>query len=194
MSDNILVLRPDSLPGYVFLLGGMQQGLSGKGELRSAFSWAFWEPGVCLAYRAPVSKNSLNIGRKPALKLPKAGRLLWLILWTSKATQCFRDAWAAKWPQYRCRGQGSSSLIEPPSWRTAGTMYHTVKYTDLVIQQSHFGNLFWEMEPTCQDAHTWMLLRVLFKAGKTGNCLKVQERSVYTGRVCYLTIYNIVIQ
>lgn len=32
MSDNVLVLKPDPLPGHFFLLGEMEQGLSHEGE------------------------------------------------------------------------------------------------------------------------------------------------------------------
>lgn len=166
-------------------LEGWSRGWIVRVSLEVHFAGLSENHAVDLAYSPPVSKNFLNIGVNPVLNLPKARRFLWLILWTSKATQCFLGAWAANghymWQHCGCHGQGLP--LESPSCRRTGHIYQTAKDTDLVILQSHSRNLFW-------DHWTWLprctymeFLRVLFKLGKTGNNLKAhQEGPVYPGR------------
>lgn len=115
MSNNILVLRPDSLPGHFSsCLEGWSRDWIVRASLEVHLTGLSENHEVHLAYSPSVSKNFLNTGVKPASHLPKDGWFLWLILWTSETIHsCFLSAWAATGHNYRWQRCGYRASAIP---------------------------------------------------------------------------------
>lgn len=120
----------------------------------------------------------------PTLKLPKTGRLLWLILWTLEATECFLSAWAANQPWLQVRVQWHSwpgtTQICGAAFKGQLSLGTKLQNVQTLWPRNSNSEIYSEIiEHGCQDVRTWMFLRVLFKVGKLKTIWKSTKKGLF---------------
>lgn len=165
MSNNILVLRPDSLPGHFSsCLEGWSRDWIVRVSLEVRLTGLSENHGVHLAYRPPVSKNFLNTGVKPALHLPKDGWLLWLIC----GLQRLRSVSSVPGPQLATiTGDSAVAIVTKgclcnPLHGGQLYIYTKLKNVQTLWPSNPMLEIYSEiMEHSCQHVHMWTVLRVV---------------------------------